>query len=269
MTLKLNDNYLGLIVLSFTILLSSCAQSPWQQVLLPELEEKEYHTLFKTVSQYHQSCNKRFDAEATLSLKSSLKNEKIKGYLAAIIPYRGKFIVTTPLGQPAYIATVNGNEFQSINVLNHTYQSGYTEDIIDEFNLPQSLKNVEFGKIVEGKITSEMIEPNIIRQDSHNRGIWFSFVQNNKEEHILLTQAKGLILERIIANKGDDTITIKYADHELIANCLQPQLITISGLSYGAEIEIQLENILPQPLLTSRDFHVKIPEDYTRQGLKN
>lgn len=268
MTFKHSYKYFC-IALGVSAMLTGCAQSPWQQVSLPKLEADQYQALFNTVSQNHQVCNKRFDAEVTLSLKSSLKNESIKGYLATILPYRGKFIVTTPLGQPAYIATVNGKEFQSINVLNRTYQSGYTEDVIDELDLPQILKETELGTIIDGKITTEVISPNFVRLDTNNRGVWFSIIENDREEHILLQQGQDFVLERIIENKDSDPITITYTDHKQIGDCQQPQLITISGLSFGAEIEIQLEDILPQPLLTSRDFNVKVPTGFIRQSLRN
>lgn len=250
----------------FTTTLSGCAQSPWQQVALPELEVKQHQYFFNTISQKHQICPERFDAEVTLSLKSSLKNETIPGYLATIVPYRAKFIVTTPLGQPAYIATVNRNKFQSINVLNRTYQSGNTEDIIDEFDLPQILKEVEVGTIIDGRIIDEISTKDIIRLDSNDRGIWFSIAQEDKIEHILLDPHKSYVIERIIENANNDSITITYTDYKEIADCLQPQLITISGLSYGAEIEIQLKDILPQPLLNSRDFKVKVPSGFNKQN---
>ena len=261
-------NYATLILTSLLLTLTGCSSKPWQQTAIPEIDQAEYRSLISELIEQNKQCESKFDAETTISLTSGLQDRSIKGYLAVNLPNRVKFIVSTPLGQPLYIATVNDRKFQAIDVNNSIYHQGTVTDLVHHFDLPEILKKIDIGLILDNKLRTDFKFNHLPRQDKQKRGIWFSSNTQKKSEHILIDPARKLIIEKIIEDNDGNSLTINYSDYKQLGSCLQPNTIHISGLSYGAEIDIQLHDILSQPLQTSNDFTIKIPPGFIKQPLK-
>ncbi len=263
-----NYKYLALFFCCLHLTLSGCSSKPWLQTAISEPDQSAYQQILDKIIAQNERCENKFDGEAVFTLTSSLHNRSIQGYLATITPSRAKFIVSSPLGHPFYIATINDKQFQAINVANATYNKGNVTELINLFTLPAILAEMNIGMILDCRISNDFTMNNIFRDDRKKRGIWFSRQHQKMKEHILFDPNKQLVIARMIEDEKGEQLTIIYSKHQQLGKCQSPRKITISGLSYGTEISIILKDVLAQPLFTEKDFTIKIPPNFVQQPLR-
>lgn len=243
-------------LLASVIALSGCSVKPWQTVTLEPFEQLKYEEVVNDIEQRERNCAQGFDADAQITLSNSMQKKSVRGYLAVLAPDKIKFIITTPLGQPFYIATTHKNEFQIIRVPNKSYTDGQLEKLAASYDLSKTLSQIEPAEVLNGILGEKTALPLTIYADRKERGFWFALATG---DYVLIDPVQRKIVARRTTGADNETFEINYKKWQQDAECAKPTEILFSGLSYGTEIDILLNNIQLQPHLTESNFIVKIP----------
>ena len=255
------DHFAFLTLLLVTLLISSgCSVTPWQQTSLSLNEQDEYQQIIHHIDAQEQQCSPGFDAEALVTLSNSVQNKSISGYLAVLAPGKIKFVVSTPFGQPLYIATTQTNTYQFINVAERNYRKGQLLQLTNTFELPQILSKIDSALLLSGMLSKKRPEHPTIYKDRQGRGFWVSW---RSGDFTLIEPTHSRVLARRIAAEDDETLEIGYGKWQENGTCARPTNITLSGLSYNTEITIHLSKIQNQPLFNKKQFTVQVPNNFT------
>ncbi|CAG37540.1 hypothetical protein [Desulfotalea psychrophila] len=258
-----------LFCLLLPLLLSSCSSVPWQsKTLILKLDPayEEYQRQFADIQRAQRAINPSFDAEARIEITSSLKNKKFAGYLAILSPSYIKFVLSSPLGQPLVVATGDGQNWQTINTQSKSYQRDKISQFLRDQDLPKEIAQIGLANILSAQIGRGFNPPWALKDDKKNRGIWYAPLSGTTAEHILVDYRGRKIIGRTIGSTEKQQIVILYDDWTVIDGYEIPSLITISGLSYGAEIKIILTEIIAQPRLQKTSFQIVPPPGFRQSS---
>lgn len=249
------------LLLASVVVLSSCSIKPWQTATLEPFEQLKYEEVVRNIEQQEELCVQGFDADAQITLSNSIQKKSVRGYLAVLAPDKIKFIITTPLGQPFYVATTHQNEFQIIRVPSKSYTDGTLEKLAASYDLSKTLSQIESAEVLNGLLGEKTPSPVTIYADRKERGFWFALPSG---DYVLIDPAQRKIVARQTTGDDNETFEIQYKSWQDNSECSKPTEILFSGLSYGAEIDIRLNDIQLQSHFTEKDFTIKIPNGFIK-----
>ncbi len=251
------------------ILLSACASKQWSKPL-SEDNDKKVRALLEQVrkSQGDSSCC--LDANITASLKSHLTNGAISGYLQIFLPSSIKIVAINPLGQPLFALASNGKNFQSINAVKGVFKWGRLSTFAQRHDIPSDILDGDWPKWLTGSIDYQESEIEEILDDSSGRGVWLSISKKKGskvlKEYLLFNLQQKQLIERVILNQeGDELASISYAGWQKFQKYPLPTSMKIVGSSFGAEIDLQLDDILVDQDFSKDNFYLKLPPGYVQQ----
>jgi outer membrane biogenesis lipoprotein LolB len=248
---------------------SGCAGKPWTGAL----PEEEYARVAEELEDIHRRdtvCPTSFTGDLALFYRTPLQSHAVKGYLQFSMPNAYRFVVTNPLGQPLLMIAGNQSSYQAINTFEKKYLAGSVRSYAIRRGIPLYLTEGQWGDWLTGRYSGSSGEIAELRQDRADRGVWVSFTgdaeKNNPIQRLLFDRQRGLILTRILEDgRGNSLAEISYSDWLSQDGCHQPQHIAISGLDFGVEISLQLDNLFFSD--AAEIFELPIPRGYLRQYL--
>lgn len=259
-----------LLLLLAVVALSACARRPFGLAF----EGDEYFRLEQRFTSYQSSfspCPASFDGEVIVEWSHSLNRTSFSGYFKTLLPNSLQFTALSPLNQPLYALSSNGNWFQSVDVTKRIFRKGSLRSFAIRHEIPITLLAGEWGAWLAGRPLSTAPYVINIHADSDNRGIWFAVADGPDKtipkEFTLVNLDDQRIIERAIADsQGKTEAVIRYEEWQTIGACLQPMKLSLSGLSFGAEATMKFGDI-QQANLREADFNLPIPPGYKRQFL--
>lgn len=248
---------------------SGCAGKPWTGAL----PEEEYAQVAEEIGEIHRrdtTCPTTFTGDLALFYRTPLQSQAVKGYLQFSMPNAYRFVVTNPLGQPLLMIAGNQSSYQAINTFEKKYLAGSIRSYAIRRGIPLYLTAGHWGDWLTARFGRGSGEIAEIHQDRADRGVWVSFPGEEKmddpPQRLLLDRQRGLILTRILEDsRGKSLAEISYSDWLSQDGCHQPQHIAVSGLDYGVEISLQLDNLFFSD--AAETFELPIPQGYLRQYL--
>jgi hypothetical protein len=248
---------------------SGCAGKPWTGAL----PEEEYAQVTEELGDIHRrdtACPASFTGDLALFYRTPLQSQAVKGYLQFSMPNAYRFVVTNPLGQPLLMIAGNQSSYQTINTFEKKYLAGSIRSYAIRRGIPLYLTEGLWGDWLTARFSGSSGEIAELRQDRAGRGIWVSFTgeekKDNPSQRLLLDRQRGLILTRILEDRrGKSLAEISYSEWLSQDGCHQPQHIAVSGLDYGVEISLQLDNLVFSD--AAETFELPIPRGYLRQYL--
>lgn len=241
------------LFLSFSLLLlSSCSYTPWQEA---PLSLEQVGNIPRVVQEMqNERCGDGFDADAIITLTTKVGNHLYQGYLAALRPGYGKFVISSPLGQPLFIATTASQKLTIINISAKNYSHQAIPPLLKRYDLPQNLFVTGIANILGAYISQNFTPPFSYYRDKNNRGIWVQ--EDNGQETLLINpEKKQIIARRIVDNKEQLDIEYSYGTEK----CSLPKSITISGLSYGSTLAVELKKGVKTNTFTPSIFTIQPP----------
>jgi len=248
---------------------SGCAGKPWTGAL-PEEEYAQVTLELGEIRRRDTTCPASFSGDLALFYRTPLQSQAVKGFLQFSMPNAYRFVVTNPLGQPLLMIAGNQSSYQAINSLEKKYLAGSIRSYAIRRGIPLYLTEGLWGDWLTARYSGSSGEIAELRQDRAGRGIWVSFTgeekKDNPNQRLLLDRQRGLILTRILEDRrGKSLAEISYSEWLSQDGCHQPQHIAVSGLDYGVEISLQLNNLLFSD--AAETFELPIPRGYLRQYL--
>jgi len=277
------------------LILSSCAPVRRADLIEADLRQS-IEDAYQKFSTGQSRCVSGWDADISITWKSSLKDFSFPGYLQALPPSFFKLVVSNPLGQPLKLLTTDGEQYRYIDVADRSGIYGGTRSWAVRYDLPYTVISRSWPDWLQGRpdggkqrVISE------IRHDREDRGVWLTVADVEMEtpaqqaiaapyldadspdsdtqkpdmtlpvyEYLLVDAETGVIKEQIVLDERQKPqATIIYNQWENIGQCRYPLDIEITDLPYGGYIHLEFSEIR-QTDLTASDFKIAIPPGFTR-----
>lgn len=256
------------IFFSLMILFSGgCARQLWTDPV-DDIQAQAIRGMIQEIQKTDATCSSTLDAEVIVSWKTGMETKAFSGFLQLKHPSSVKFVTINPLGQTIAALVSDGNSFRSINTVTKQFLSGGLSNLALQNDIPPELLTGNWGSWMSGRIEiPKSAEVTDIRQDASARGIWIMLAIPNSrlsgKEYILIDLKNKRPLLRVLMNAEEKPIAqIEYGDWQKGTVCAQPAHFHITGLRMGAEITIQLSDIITDKVLTEKDFSLKPPPGY-------
>lgn len=234
------------------LFLSACSYTPWQDSPLSLEQVGGIPRIIEEIQ--NDSCGDGFDADAIITLATKVGDHTYQGYLAALRPGYGKFVINSPLGQPLFIATTVSADLTLINVSGRTYSRKTIPLLLREYDLPQNIFSSGIANILGAYISHNFTPPFSYYRDKENRGIWVQG-DNGNETLLIDSEKKQIIARRITENS--EQLDIEYSYEAKL--CSPPKTIIVNGLSYGSTLTVQLKKGVKIRNLTPSTFIIPPP----------
>lgn len=244
-----------------------CARKPWMDPVDDD-QAKAIRNMIQEIQKADAACSSTLDAEVIVSWKTGMETKAFSGFLQMKQPSSVKFVTTNPLGQTIAALVSDGESFRSVNTVTRQFLSGGLLNLALRNDIPPELLTGNWGSWLSGRIEiPESSEVTDIRQDASSRGIWVLLANpKNKlsgKEYVLIDPKNKRPLFRVLMTAEENTIArIEYGDWQEGTGCGQPARFHITGLSMGAEITIQLSDIITDKVFTEKDFSLSPPPGY-------
>ncbi len=258
-------------LLLFTLILpAGCAQKTFG----PPIVGDDYSLLkqqYRSYQKSFESCGTGLDGEVSVSWSHALDKISFSGYFKTLLPASVQFTALSPLNQPLFALSSNGDWFQSLDISKKIFRKGSLRAFAIRHEIPHTFVSGEWGAWLTGRPLSTAPFVIGIADDTENRGIWFSVAGNSEaiypQEHTLVNLDERKVIERaVVDNQGKIAAAISYENWHAVEHCAQPMRIRISGLSFGAEAELRFSDV-QESVLGDDTFDLPIPSGYMRQFL--
>jgi hypothetical protein len=252
------------------IILAGCAQPPPWQDPLNETDANQLSQELDQLSLEGQNCRNTLEGDLKLTYHDPLRTIALQGFLRLAPTGRFRFVSSNPLGQPVFIVAGDTTSFQSIGTLQRRYLAGNLTSFALRFDIPLSLVQANWWKWLTAYPAQDEFDASSAYYDREEQGYWVSPAgEGNKEggsSYILVEPQNSQILSRIVTDKDSAIVArIDYQDYQDIGQCRQPQRFIISKLAYGAELTIELHDIIHSK--ATLEDRLPIPRGYLRQYL--
>ncbi len=260
-------------LLCYQLLLTGCGNKlkQWGEPLATDKQNTIIND-FTQMTKRDSACPTTMIADLAITYTSPIARRAVSGSLQFSLPDDYKFVVTNPLGQILWAVVGNRKQFQTIDTSKRIYRSGELQSLLLEHQLPLFLVQNNWGEWLMGRNLFDSSRIVDIRQDNDQRGLWFTVktsILAGEYEHLLIEPKRQLLLQRIITDRsGDPLAAITYTRSSTKIDkgqCMQPEHITISGLSYNSTIDLQLTAIEFQP--KKKDYSLPAPPQYRHISL--
>lgn len=257
------------VFICFIFFLGGCAQREWRDPLA-ESDNKKAHQLLEMKIAEQSGCACCLDAEIKVTWQSRMADGALQGYLQLMQPSALKLIAINPLGQPLFIFTTDGRQFQAVNVQDGLYKYGKIATFVRNHSVPENVFHSEYPRWLRGKIISDNQIVDGLFQDTTARGFWVN-IKNTKQnrfsgEYLLLDQKNGQLLERVAMDRdGNEAARVIYRSWSSQNGCPQPDSLEIRSPSYGTTIQFEMSDIKTDTSFSQEDFNVKPPRGFLQQ----
>ncbi len=263
----------ALLALIAASLFSACAGPRWSE-MVPQ-EEAKVLAVVKELQQETEKCPNSLDADVSIYWKTPLSSSAVNGYLQLRSPSFVKLIVNSPLGMVLYAFTSDGSNFEILNIAQRRYIRGNLRTLAIRKELPVVLAQDDWFANLSGSLPAAPLTINTIKRDSVDQTVWLEIdkgednkTADRKWIHLDINQ-KTLLGSLFLDSDGAVLADISYEKSDAPKrreNCLEPdRTILITGLPWGTEIRIELQDIRTDSPLGEDDFSLPVPENYFRQ----
>ncbi|MBE0582487.1 MAG: hypothetical protein IH612_01850 [Desulfofustis sp.] len=259
-----------LLLLSLLLLVNGCARSPWSD---PVDDEQRRQQLIGEYDRYREQaaqCSPAFDGNLIVNWQTTVDSVSLSGYYQIMHPSSLRLNVTNPLGQPLVVIATAAGSFQVLHVPRQTFYAGSLRSYALRHDVPLALLSGPSFDWLTGRPIAAGARIADISEDSAARGLWYAVVRNGKRgsvpiEHVLIDPTVGVIVERIVVDEeGEFQARISYTNRPELDGCAPPQTVTITGISFWAEAQLQFSEVQPAGL-TATDFKLPVPSGYLQQ----
>ncbi|MBL4901500.1 MAG: hypothetical protein JKY62_02475 [Desulfocapsa sp.] len=252
-------------------LLSGCAGKRWKEPLAEE-ESAEIISRINVLQETYKSCPESLDADASIFWKSPSTDFGMIGYLQLSSPSYIKYILTNPLGMMIYAFASDGKTFQILDTFKYRHTRGNVRSLVIRHKLPLLLAEGDWFNYLSGRLPSDPIKIQQVTRDVSDQTVWvllarsqFSITDDQRWVHIDLQQQT--ILGYLFLDASGKTLAeISYEKQEGNGdNCKPKEKIMITGLPWGSEMRIELQDISTATQFNQSDFTLPVPETYSTQ----
>ncbi len=86
------------------------------------------------------------------------------------------------------------------------------------------------------------------------------------KEFLLYNPTRKVLLQRVILDQeGDEAASISYSGWQNTDNCPLPTILQVSGISFGATINVEMKDIITDHIFSKDTFYLKLSPGYMRQ----
>lgn len=254
------------------ILLSGCAKQHWTETLEEE-ETAGIAQIIYNMQEEDHSCPKALDAEVLIFWKTPLENYALQGYLQLLSPSFLKFVLSNPLGQPMYIIASDGKQFQSLDMTIRRHIRGSVRSLGIRNKIPLIIMNGDWYAFFTGRLPEQPFKIHHMYRNKEEQDVWVALPAtislSGLMEHTYIhfdPVRKEILGYLFLDDKGKILANISYGDQESKQNlCNIKEQINITELSWGAEIQIKLQDIRTDIHLQENTFILPVPKDYSKQ----
>ncbi len=254
-----------------SLFFGGCARQPWSE-RLEEEEIVEVEKIVHFMQEESRSCSNSLDANVLIFWKGPLEEFAIEGYLQLLSPSFFKFVINNPLGQPLYAISSNGKTFQSLHIAQQKHIRGNMRSLVLRNDLPPVLVGDNWFAYLTGRLPERSVEIVEVNRDSSSETIWLHLpnpTSSSEAEkvYVHLDPVKRQILGYLLLDsKGETLAEISYAKQGDKSDLCTPRKeLSITGLSWGAELRIELREIRTDTQFQEDDFSLPIPSGYATQ----
>lgn len=256
-------------MLCLTLLLGGCARKEWRDPLA-EAEDKKAQQLLAMKLEEQSFCSCCLDGEIKATWQSRLADGGMQGYVQLMQPSSLKLVAINPLGQPLFIFTTDGRQFQAVNVQDGLFKYGKVASFVRKHSVPENVFHSEYPKWLRGTIVGDGQNIDGYYQDTTARGFWVSITNTTESrfphEYLLLHQETGQLLERVAVDRdGNEAARVIYKNWTRQNGCPQPTSLEIRSPSYGTAIQLEILDITTDKSFSLQDFNLKPPRGFLQQ----
>lgn len=257
----------AVLFLAAALVLAGCTVAPWTDPL-QDTEAEKIALQVDELAARNAACGNTLEGDVALFYQSPLGKKALDGFLKFSMPSSYKFVMTNPFGQPVLIIAGDQDSFQVINTLSKNYLVGSILSFGLQNNIPTSFLTSDWGALLTGRFQLQSQSITDIRRDRDGRGVWLSFHQKKPQgvSHLLLDREKEIFLIYVAEDhKGKKIAEVTYGNRMPADPCQQPLDINITGLDYGTEIHLALENVVISE--EKNTYRLASPPGYNRQDM--
>ena len=253
------------------LLLSGCAGQRWADPLAEE-EQAETTRVIAAMQEVEQECPDSLDADVLLFWKSPLDDWAVEGYIQLLSPSFIKFVISNPLGQPVYAFASDGIRFQILHPRQYQHIRGTVRTLAIRKEIPQILVQGNWFTYLTGRLPADFPEVIEVNRDASDTTIWIRVSPPDSDKilesiwvHVNPLQ-KTVLGYLFLDSSGETLAEIVYGEQqERSDGCKLRDAVRITGLPWGAELEIQLKSINTSNTYSKKDFSLPVPPGYTTQ----
>jgi len=255
----------------FCLLFSGCAQKRWDDALSEE-ENRDVQDILLAMQQQEQQCFQSYDADMKMFWKSPVGDNAVAGYLLLKAPSSVKYVISNPLGQPVFAFAGNGKTFQILNAMERRHIRGNVRSLAIRNRIPLILAQDDWFAYLSGRLPSRKLTVEESAKDNIDKSIWLKLITakgpyTTGSIYLQIDPDKREVLSYLFLDDSDDMIAeIRYGEQkEGRAPCSVHTEVQITGLPWGAEINIEFENISGLNQFKRTDFSLPVPASFNTQ----
>jgi|GEM_PF-1336732 len=260
-----------LITIALFLPLTGCAPKRMAGIVSVG-EQKKANAIIQEMQDATKTCPDTIIADAKLFWNSPLGDRAVEGYLQLQYPANTKFIISNPLGQPLFAFARRGKKFQILEPENRKHIRGKIRSLAIRHEIPMLPATGSWFSYLSGQLPRYPLILTSLMRDSNNAGVWLRLSEQfpgNTEEgvYVRIDLKHKQVKEYLFLNSaGESVLKISYSAQTPKANsCVPMEEIHISGLPWGTEITLLLEDISTELHLGNQDFALPVPGGYQTQ----
>lgn len=258
-------------IILISLLFSGCAGQRWTGPLAEE-EQTGITAKLAAMQKLEKECSDSIDADALIFGESPVEEWRVAGYLQLFPPSFIKFVITNPLGQPVYAFASNGKTYQSLDPGHRRHTRGKIRSMAIRKNMPLSLVQADWFAYLTGRLPARSLEIVEINEDASGETVWLQLspaVPDRTGESVWLhlDPVQGAVLGYLFLDGAGKTLAeISYGDKQgREDHCTPHRELLVTGLTWGATIRVQLQEISSDRQFSTEDFSLPVPKGYTTQ----
>ncbi len=253
------------------LLLGGCARKHWSETLEEE-ESAEIAAIVSSMQEETRSCPNSLDADVLIFWESPLAKNGVAGYLQILSPSFIKFVLSNPLGQPVYAFSTNGKTFQSLETLQRKHIRGNIRSIAIRKEIPPILLSGDWFAYLTGRLPERLVKVQEVNRDVSDQTVWLhlpplgsSFATEKAYMH-LDPEKRAVLGYLFLDQQGRTLVEITYKGQRNGTDlCTPRENIDVTGLSWGTELRIELQEIRTDTQFQEEDFSLPVPPGYETQ----
>ncbi|MCL2340966.1 MAG: hypothetical protein FWC49_04580 [Proteobacteria bacterium] len=255
---------LTLLILWCAAILAGCAGKQPKTVPLDPAGEQAARTLWRDF--VAEKRPQALDADVRLLWDVLGSKGAVAATLLAQRPALLRVTANDPLGRAFILAVADAASFTLVdNRIGHVYQgavdSRFWRSYVPAAVRPEDLLPLLGGFVAEGEGVAAAPS-----QDEAGRGIWYQWRDGGQEQYVLLDQASGTMLQRLVLDgRGDRTLALEYADYRRAAGSgfAWPGQVRITGSAVTGNLTVRVEQIFSHTPREAAAFRVTPPPHFT------
>lgn len=255
----------------FCLLLSGCAQKLWDEAFTEE-ENIRIEAILHSMQQQEQQCFQSYDADMKMFWQTPVGDNAVEGYLVLHSPSSVKFVVSNPFGQPVFAFTGNGKTFQILKTTELMHIRGNVRSLAIRNDIPLILALNDWFAYLSGRLPLRKLTVEEAGNSSSDNSIWVKLVTNKGpyttgSTYLQINPDQKEVLSYLfLDDNGDVLAEINYTGEKSgEAPCGVHTAILLTGLPWGTEINIQVENLSGFNQFKQTDFSLPVPEKFNTQ----